>query len=248
MTQQTRHPPGLQPPRSSVGWRRRCQALSRSCWQGALAPPHIGPSTEPLTTRQLASPRVRDGERLRGRERKPQTFTTEIWEGTSHIRNDDTFWYLLGENYTNTEYRAHREPWWKLPTTQGMLVLPTVPRHISVMSCDRWNLQTGKLPAQLVKTKFFSIVHHVEWCNSPSTNTARPMRFTSRMAAGRYPHKVYVFKIKRLSTRRWCYGKSKCSGVRQSGDISDNSTAHCLTSGKFLHQHKPQFFSSVQVG
>lgn len=105
MTRQTRHPPGLQPPRSSVGWRRRCQALSCSCWQGALAAPHMDPSREPLTTGQLASPRVRDRERLREGERESYRLLQP------NLRRDITYqkwWYLLVPS--GRELYKHRTP------------------------------------------------------------------------------------------------------------------------------------------
>ena len=57
-------------------------------------------------------------------------------------------------------------------------------------------------------------------------------------------HKEHTLaRLKGWVTRCWFHGRSKCSGVGQSWrSMTIPQLTGCLTSGKLLHQHKPQLY------
>ena len=89
MMSQARHPLRQQHP----GWRGYSQALSQSCWQEVLVPPHVGLSKEQLTAGQWAPTEQESRERDR---QKPVLYNL-ISEVTSDIIISAIFytWYLV---------------------------------------------------------------------------------------------------------------------------------------------------------
>ena len=89
MMSQARRPLRRQHP----GWKGRSQALSQSCWQEVLVPPHVGLSKEQLTAGQWAPTEQESRERNR---QKPVLYNL-ISEVTSDIIISAIFytWYLV---------------------------------------------------------------------------------------------------------------------------------------------------------